>query len=152
MSKQRNGFTLIELVVVILILGILAGVGAPKLFSTTDKANEAGVKQTLALVRNAIALYSADNNGDFPPCTGDGIGETNFHGAMTTYLRGNFPVCPVGDNKNNHVAPSAVDPLVADDQVEAGWLYNPETGEFICNSDLETPTSTTENPMKYSEL
>ena len=44
MSKQRNGFTLIELVVVILILGILAGVGAPKLFSTSGLATENGLQ------------------------------------------------------------------------------------------------------------
>lgn len=138
MSKQRNAFTLIELVVVILILGILAGVGAPKLFSTSGKATESGVKQTLSVVRNAIELYAADHSGAFPPCTGDGTGAGNFHEVMVDYLRGKFPTSPVGDN--NLITPSTDNPLAADAAPTTGWKYNPTTGEFICNSGDNAPS------------
>ncbi len=147
MSHKRNAFTLIELVVVILILGILAGVGAPKLFKTSGTATENGLRQTLSVVRNAIELYAADNAGSYPPCTGDGTGAGNFHAVMKAYVRGDFPTCPVGTSKDNLIKPSAADPVVADNST--GWMYNPTTGEFICNSNVATPT----NPaITYEDL
>jgi prepilin-type N-terminal cleavage/methylation domain-containing protein len=137
MSKQRNGFTLIELVVVILILGILAGVGAPKLFSTSDKATEAGVKQTLSVIRNAIQLYAADH--------GSKPSGTDLYDDLQDYLQGKeFPKCPVG-NTNSDVAVDTTDPLTASGT--EGWKYNPTTGEFICNS-----SATGSSGVAYSEL
>ena len=64
--SQRNGFTLIELVVVIMILGILAAVAAPKLLNTSATAIDNGLKQTLAVVRDAIELFVAENGGTLP--------------------------------------------------------------------------------------
>lgn len=147
MRRDRTGFTLIELVVVILILGILAGVGAPKLFSTSGLATENGCKQTLSIIRDGIELYAADNGGSFPPCTGNGTGAGNFHEVMEEYVRGKFPASPVG-LQNNLVKPSAADPVVADGTV-AGWMYNPSTGEFICNSTEATPSDAS---VGYDEL
>lgn len=144
---RKSGFTLIELVVVILILGILAGVGAPKLFSTSGIATENGCKQTLSIIRDAIELYAADNGGNFPPCTGDGTGAGNFHEVMQDYVRGKFPESPVG-MQNNLVKPSAAATLAADGTV-TGWMYNPSTGEFICNSDAATPT---DSAVHYDDL
>ena len=39
-KKRRGGFTLIELVVVVLVLGIIASVAAPKMFDTANDARE----------------------------------------------------------------------------------------------------------------
>lgn len=138
MSHRRSAFTLIELVVVILILGILAGVGAPKLFSTSGVATENGLRQTLSVIRDAIELYSADNAGSYPPCTGTGTGAGNFHDKMSKYVRGSFPTCPVG-TKDNSIKVSTANPVVADNST--GWMYNVTTGEFICNSTAATPTN-----------
>ena len=129
MKQQRNGFTLIELVVVILILGILAGVGAPKLFKTSGLATENGVRQTLSIIRDGIELHSADNAGIFPACANDGIG-ANFQTAMATYVRGKFPTSPVG-TEDNYIKLSTANPLIPDGST--GWMYNQTTGEFICN-------------------
>jgi prepilin-type N-terminal cleavage/methylation domain-containing protein len=145
MTRRRNGFTLIELVVVILILGILAGVGAPKLFSTSGLATENGTRQTLSIVRDGIELYAADNGGQFPACTGDGTGAGNFHEFMSEYVRGDFPESPVG-SQDNLVKPSSADPLVPDGTT--GWMYNPTTGEFISNSTDATPSGS----GQYSDL
>ncbi len=147
MVRRRNGFTLIELVVVILILGILAGVGAPKLFSTSGLATENGVRQTLSIIRDSIELYSADNGGTFPTCTGTGVGATNFHGLMADYVRGKFPASPVGVEDNLITVATGTGPAVANNAT--GWMYNPTTGEFICNCTADTPSADTGN---YNEL
>jgi general secretion pathway protein G len=130
MKRQKSGFTLVELVVVVMILGILAAVAAPRLLETSDTATENGVKQTLAVVRDAIERYSAQNAGKKPGETDTGDGLT-FKADLAPYLRGSFPKCPVG-NKNNEVrivtlgdVTSATGP--------AGWAYSNDTGDFRIN-------------------
>lgn len=136
--NRRSAFTLVELVVVILILGILAGVAAPKLLDTSGQATDNGLRQTLSTVRNAIEIYAARNSGAYPPCTGSG---DDFKTAMQDYIRGEFPVCPLAGNNDSVISPSSDDPLVADNS--SGWLYNPTTGEFICNSTATSNDGTT---------
>ena len=141
----RNAFTLIELVVVIMILGILAGVAAPKLLNVSAEATDNGLKQTLAIIRDSIELFAADpaNGGALPPCKAPG---TNFRTALDPYIRGDFPTCPVGvaSVKNADIKPGTGVPLVADNAA-TGWMYNVTTGEFICNS-----TSTTASDVSAS--
>ena len=56
-----KGFTLIELVMIIVILGILAAVAIPKYYDLTDDANEAAEKGVVGGVRSAIHTYYAEN-------------------------------------------------------------------------------------------
>jgi len=58
---QRKGFTLIELIMVIVILGILAVVAIPKYYDLTASANTAAEKGVVGGVRAGIATYYAQN-------------------------------------------------------------------------------------------
>lgn len=142
---RRGAFTLVELVVIILILGILAGVAAPKMFNTSATATDNGLKQTLGIVRDAIELYAAQNGGQFPPCTGTG---TDFRGALQQYIRGPFPKCPVGPALNNLVLPATGPTTSGAATPTEGWAFNTSTGQFICNYNGMSATP----PIKYEEL
>ncbi|MFY9316575.1 MAG: prepilin-type N-terminal cleavage/methylation domain-containing protein [Burkholderiales bacterium] len=63
MVKQQKGFTIIELVVVIVILGILAAVAFPKFQDLSGDARQAVVNGTAAAVRSAAVLLYAKNQG-----------------------------------------------------------------------------------------
>ena len=78
----HRGFTLIELMLVVAIIGLLAAIAIPKMANLIDKAREAALKASLGTLRSAIAIYYADNEGFFPkynmPFSGD-EGVVNLH-------------------------------------------------------------------------
>jgi len=61
--KMKKGFTLIELMVVIVIMGILAAVAVPKIFGNVDKAKLSGVGETLSQFEQAVTNYYILNSG-----------------------------------------------------------------------------------------
>lgn len=63
MVRKQKGFTIIELVVVIVILGILAAVAFPKFNDLSDNARQAVVVGTAAAVKSAAVILFAKNNG-----------------------------------------------------------------------------------------
>jgi general secretion pathway protein G len=61
----RNGFTLIEIMVVVVIIGILAALVAPKIMGRPDEARVVAARQDVATIAQALKLYKLDNF-DYP--------------------------------------------------------------------------------------
>lgn len=70
-SRRQSGFTLIEIMVVIVILGILAAIAVPKIMSRPDIARVAKAKQDIRVMENALKLYRLDNY--YYPSTEQGL-------------------------------------------------------------------------------
>jgi general secretion pathway protein G len=70
-THGQQGFTLIELMVVIVILGILAGVVVPRIMDNPDKARVAKAKHDITAIESALDLYRLDNYSY--PSTDDGL-------------------------------------------------------------------------------
>ncbi len=64
--RSKAGFTLIELMIVVAIIGVLAAVAVPKFASLLRKSNEGATKGNLGSLRSALTIYYADNEGWFP--------------------------------------------------------------------------------------
>lgn len=72
MNRQKNrGFTLIEIMVVVVILGILAAIIVPKIMNRPEQARIVKAKQDITSIENALNLYKLDNA--FYPTTDQGL-------------------------------------------------------------------------------
>ena len=60
-NRRQRGFTLIEIMVVIAILGILAALIVPKIMSRPDEARRVAAKQDIGTIMQALKLYRLDN-------------------------------------------------------------------------------------------
>jgi general secretion pathway protein G len=126
----RKGVSLIEMVIVILILGIIAAVAAPRMLGTATTAEQNTTRQQLAVLRNAIEMYRA-RSGIYPPIN-------SLPEAMSAMLNGPFPAPSIGSARddaavyydNDLDTTTAVTPDVAS---PGGWAYKPVNGSLKIN-------------------
>jgi len=63
---RAAGFTLIELMIVVAIIGILAAIAIPKFASLIRKSSEGATKGNLGAIRSALSIYYGDMEGQYP--------------------------------------------------------------------------------------
>jgi type IV pilus assembly protein PilA len=66
MKKNQKGFTLIELMIVVAIIGILAAIALPKFADMLEKSRDGATKGNLDSMKSAINMYTADQSGQYP--------------------------------------------------------------------------------------
>lgn len=59
-KERRKGFTLVELLVVIVVLAVLAAIVLPKFMDSSARSKESSLRTDLKLIRNAISAFQAD--------------------------------------------------------------------------------------------
>lgn len=153
---KKKGFTLIEVLLVVTILGILAAIVLPTFSDQTIVAKESAAKSNLMAMRTQIELYKLQHNGYTPgyvsktlgtdPVVIDRqlVGTSSADGLSSTatvpttalpygpYLR-KIPKNPFNNLSNITVVPVATAFSAAVNGTSGGWLYKVETGEFGIN-------------------
>ena len=129
-KRSTKGFTLVELVIVIIVLGILAAVAIPKFLDFTTDAKAAACKGALGGVRSAVANYYAYSA---TPAGGGTAGFPTLAQLTTsgTVLQGDMPENPysTGATKNTVIAGTTKGTAVTAGTT-GGWCYKASTGEF----------------------
>jgi general secretion pathway protein G len=126
---KRNAFTLVEILIVVVILGVLSAVVVPQFAQVTDEATKAATRDQLSKIRNAMAVYQARNAMALPNITeGDGTwGEL-----IGEYLRKTPMNRWVGtDNGRTIIFGTDADQGY---QTAHGWIYDPFTGNLWAGS------------------
>jgi general secretion pathway protein G len=150
-SRSKSGFTLVEILIVVVILGILAAIVIPQFSQASTEARTSSVQSNLQMVRSQIELYKIQH-GDVWPATGVLLEtalttKTNYAGAAYTaametagdasfgpYMQ-KWPTNAV--TASDAITDKAGEPVVGTDEDDAvGWLYNTEDGLFYACDDF----------------
>ncbi len=140
-SRSRRAFSLLELVIVVVILGILAAIAVPRMSRSATAAADNAVMADLAVIRNAIDLFQTEHGGAYPALADvtnaltqySDINGTAFSATKDTatgkiygpYLR-SIPPLSVGANKGKNTFTGTLGGAFA-------WVYDATTGAVTPN-------------------
>ncbi len=139
--KAKSGFTLVEILIVVVILGILAAIVIPQFTEASTEAKTSSLCTDLQTMRSQIELYKIQHN-DALPCAGTAsfvlslTAQTNIAGAAGTDYGPYIQKIP-----SNQFLDATIANLV---RIEAGvstagaathgWVFNTDTGAFYADS------------------
>ncbi len=145
MKKQKNnGFTLIEVLIVVIIVGIIAAIVIPHLSSGSEDAKLSSLVSDLRAIRSQIELYKMHHNSTLP---GSYNGVT-FVQALTGYTTVSGALAAVQAPAKGVYGPyllkippnpfdniSTVHANIDEPDSSGGWHFNTITGKFSANDD-----------------
>lgn len=73
--KDNRGFTLVELMVVVVIIGVLTAIAIPVYNASTEKAEAGACKANLRMIDSAIQQYKMNNDGNPPASIKEDLGD-----------------------------------------------------------------------------
>jgi general secretion pathway protein G len=146
--KARKAFTLVEILIVVIILGILAAIVIPQFTEASAEARISNLMTNLQTVRSQLLLYKTQHVEQYPGSTSDAalFGEqmtkyTDVYGAVVSapdsahplgpYLQA-VPNNPISGLNTVEVINSA-STVFAAPSADGGWWFNQATGEFRAN-------------------
>jgi general secretion pathway protein G len=120
-TKQSKAFTLIEILIVVVILGILAAIVVPQFTKASEDAQVGNVQTQLQTIRSQIELYRVKNNASYPTLNVGGAAPNFGWDALigADYMRS----APVNPRTNSATIAAAAAPGV-------GWIYDAATGQI----------------------
>ena len=139
MNYVCKGFTLVEILIIVIILAILATIVIPEFSDASDDACESAVKSDLRSIRGQIELYRYQHLNTFPSkqgfveqMTSKTHPDGSVGGDLGPYLRA-FPTNPYNDDAT--VICKSGDTQLGDGS--SGWHYNAVTGGFHASDSPE---------------
>ena len=144
--RPRRGFTLIEVLIVVVIMAVLAATIIPQFSSSTQDAKESTLKFNIHTLRSQIEMYKIHHLGDYPAITDADLpqltGATNVDGEIGTaganypygpYITGDLPPNPFdGSNTVTAVTTPGTKPSTPVG-TDGGWLYDASNGSIWPN-------------------
>lgn len=161
---MKRGFTLVEILIVVIILGILAAIVIPQFTEASSEARISNLMTNLQTIRSQLLLYKTQHLEQYP---GDASDADVFAQQMTQYtdVNGNTSATPDSDHPfGPYLQSIPANPLSGDNTVtvvddadtafaapetDGGWWFNKATGEFRANL---TDAHTTSDGTKLNEL
>ncbi len=143
MHRPGSAFTLVEILIVVIILGILAAIVIPNITGITAISREANLKENLSKIRGQIQMYGNQHNG-FPTAAGfaDQMTEcTRMDGQVSAVRTSEYrfgpyleqmPPNPVSSDRTIRAAAAPGDAFPPGD-ADGGWWYNETTGTFFAD-------------------
>ena len=132
MNGKKTAFTLVEILIVVLILGILAAIIIPQFTNAAEELKLSNLMSNLQAIRAQLELYKMHHDEEYPTdikaqltSKTDIDGTVDATGAYGPYLH-IFPANPFVDDPAKAVKTNGA--------AGAGWDYNPATGVIIPNT------------------
>ena len=153
-SKARQGFTLVEILIVVVILGILAAIVIPQFTSASEDARASSLVSQLQTIRSQMELFQIQNNGNYPTIPAasgevwDEMTLRNDDNNTGPYLQ-QAPRNPFGPGDAGSV--TVVDGLTElNTHNDTNWNYDPGTGQIKANLNITEDTADGRN-LNFSD-
>jgi general secretion pathway protein G len=158
-GSRISGFTLVELLIVVIILGVLAGIILPQFGQASSDARLASLTSNLQTIRGQLQTYKTEHTGGFPnsnfetqmtqfsDISGGTAAETDSVHSFGPYLM-SIPRNTISNTSTVRVVTGATTEFSAP-TTDGGWYLNSTTGEF--RADLKDSWATSDG-TKFNSL